>query len=890
MTETTSCLPAPQTWNEARNLAVCALKGQLAYLKRVKSGRQLTAGRPRKPVIDHARIMCDTAVRNVLWASQQYFIVIGDADPDNQEERLYVDLHRFEGQRLFFCISEDVRSHLGRMNAAGIHFYYIDDIEIQLKTRLLQVLKATREGPLVPQLWRPNESLWLERPNFENQGFNADQERAFAALTSKGAFFIWGPPGTGKTKVISAAVADALQHRRSVLVTSHTHIAVDNVLEKLIDSLPSPGILIRIPPVDREKISPRVSGQGTLLLDQAAAVLTNHKERLKAHAEKERECREHHDAVATELSRVTTELEQVDEVQIEAAEHAGAATSKVDHLKEHLTKVLREARETERSRAALAAEAGRLAFPDDFRREELEGQLSKMLVAESKAQELLTRLGSEHDALEHHRSFTQEQRTTVFSRAQDMSAVRRMFGLHRSHVKRANTLADELRGLARELQQSHQGRRQAERRLSSFHDSVKRAKEALTEHMLASEEHAQAQQRLMGASSKARQLRSRLEDIQQKLDQLLQRGSPINEGGDTEPQDFYAKKLRMTLNRREALNTELKEIQERQCQLENERRRIEDDFRSKRNDLLRNAPVIACTLTALMFNPVLAKRSFDVVIVDEVANANAASVLYAAAKGTRAVALVGDFLQNAPIAETDDPVGDLDKTSIAWQREDIFALAGITNKDSALAHGHCIPLSLQYRYPSIVADIVNSFCYEGLLDSHRHSAKEDGLTVIFVDTSQVLNYPLIKQNGSWWSPGGLALMVALAHRHPRCQLGFVTPYSAQAKLAEAEAKAKGLAIECGTAHRFQGKEVSVLIFDLMQDKMDRWVGAADLGAGRRGVSAAKLLNVALTRMQQRIYLIGDWSYVQSSHRPGMRAIAAQDGKPNFGRLSGKDLL
>ena len=42
---------------------------------------------------------------------------------------------------------------------------------------------------------------------------------------------MWGAPGTGKTTVILAAVRDALAHGRSVLVASHTHVAVDNVLE-----------------------------------------------------------------------------------------------------------------------------------------------------------------------------------------------------------------------------------------------------------------------------------------------------------------------------------------------------------------------------------------------------------------------------------------------------------------------------------------------------------------------------------------------------------------------------------------------------------------------------------------------------------------------------------
>lgn len=47
---------------------------------------------------------------------------------------------------------------------------------------------------------------------------------------------IQGPPGTGKTTVIAEIVHQLLEKDQKVLVTSQTHIAVDNVLEKLVDN------------------------------------------------------------------------------------------------------------------------------------------------------------------------------------------------------------------------------------------------------------------------------------------------------------------------------------------------------------------------------------------------------------------------------------------------------------------------------------------------------------------------------------------------------------------------------------------------------------------------------------------------------------------------------
>ncbi len=90
-----------------------------------------------------------------------------------------------------------------------------------------------------------------------------------------------------------------------------------------------------------------------------------------------------------------------------------------------------------------------------------------------------------------------------------------------------------------------------------------------------------------------------------------------------------------------------------------------------------------------------------------------------------------------------------------------------------------------------------------------------------------------------------------------------------------------LAVPAGTAHRFQGREFDRVIIDLMQDDQPRWVAAADLGGSARAVSAAKLLNVALTRGKQQIFLIGNWPFVVGCDTPGMRALAELEGKVNF---------
>lgn len=56
------------------------------------------------------------------------------------------------------------------------------------------------------------------------------------AVGNNNIFLVQGPPGTGKTTVIAEVVEQLVKKGEKVLVTSQTHIAVDNVLEKVSEN------------------------------------------------------------------------------------------------------------------------------------------------------------------------------------------------------------------------------------------------------------------------------------------------------------------------------------------------------------------------------------------------------------------------------------------------------------------------------------------------------------------------------------------------------------------------------------------------------------------------------------------------------------------------------
>ncbi|HUR62917.1 MAG TPA: AAA domain-containing protein [Candidatus Thermoplasmatota archaeon] len=75
----------------------------------------------------------------------------------------------------------------------------------------------------------------------DDAGLRPGQARALrcaANLRDGGVLLVQGPPGTGKTTVIARLLAQEARRGRTVLVTSHTHVAIDNALRKALRNQP----------------------------------------------------------------------------------------------------------------------------------------------------------------------------------------------------------------------------------------------------------------------------------------------------------------------------------------------------------------------------------------------------------------------------------------------------------------------------------------------------------------------------------------------------------------------------------------------------------------------------------------------------------------------------
>lgn len=876
----------PRTWAELREKVITAADAKLEQAIRDSKGIELP-GQPVPWDSTSAELsLVVGAVRGVYWKELRYFLVDEALDakrPENRHVAEYRAYHSRQG-RLRLTVPSEAQE--GLRDARRVRVFRVDQAELTFAQRWKSALDEMDRGPRVLDLWSttPEQLVpWAPDHLPPDEPLNPGQQNALAAMTTAGGFFVWGPPGTGKTKVIISAVHRALTQGRSVLVTSHTHVAVDNVLSGLVEAdsaygldIMRPGRVIRHG--NAEKVLPEVRDHRFLLLEKAAAVMTELEVRQKdlddelrrntGHPDRGRE-RETHDHLirqGVDIDRVRT-MRALEPERVEFA----AVTSRLGELG-----ALSEQLDGEIGGLSNDMEtfAGLDRQIETARRDRagLEDAASRWTVYLRQREEELTAASHELDAA---RARQEAAELRMYTRAA------RWFPWVASNRKLASLEADaRVSDLLADQQSAHAALRQAESALrhiageleacASREDPLERSRRRREEIRAELEARGRRRRSVLGESRELRERARELDETTggsaaQYAESRVMRGS----GHWDLVGDF------------DELLARVEELDEDRREIEKRIQRLEDEFRQHKSELLSTASVVATTLSALSFNHALHQRRFDVVIIDEAASAEAPAIVYAAAKADTTLAIVGDFLQNAPIAETDDAENAEQLEVVQWQTSDIFGLAGITDRASATQHPRCVAISRQYRYPPIIADLVNDFCYDGLLESHQKEDLSGQPVISFLDTSSLRDRGFTRTRGSWRCERTVDAAAELAAGICEGTIGYVTPYAPQASAAQRAFRAAGLDIEAGTSHRFQGREFDTVIVDLMQDERPRWVSAADLHGAQRAVSAAKLLNVALTRAKKKLYLIGDWNFVRGHDSPGMRALASLEARANF---------
>lgn len=301
-------------------------------------------------------------------------------------------------------------------------------------------------------------------------------------------------------------------------------------------------------------------------------------------------------------------------------------------------------------------------------------------------------------------------------------------------------------------------------------------------------------------------------------------------------------------------------------------------------------PVVSTTLASFgrLFQG-MERESLGWVLIDEAGQAPAAAVAGALWRARRAV-VVGDPLQIEPVVTVPRKLveslgrnnGMDDATITRWSPS---VQSAQTVSDRTMHLGAKIgdvwtglPLRTHRRCMNPMFDIANRIAYDDQMvqATAPKDVEPDLFASCWIDIqgsangkvinneiaalaqileSFLLNWPQIVNSKGERAPASVYVISPFRDVATACKDSVGPDSSLGRRFAK-----KKLVVGAGTVHTFQGKEASIVFLVL---------GSApgDAGAGSRSWAASKpnLLNVAVTRAQQRFYVIGnhvDWSKLQ----------------------------
>lgn len=314
------------------------------------------------------------------------------------------------------------------------------------------------------------------------------------------------------------------------------------------------------------------------------------------------------------------------------------------------------------------------------------------------------------------------------------------------------------------------------------------------------------------------------------------------------------------------------ELSNRQLEITEAIALLEKFVRDLRASLLDRARVVATTATQAMLSA-RDLREFDVVLIDEASMLPLPLSYLFAGMAQEQVVIAGDFRQLPAIALSDSHMVHL------WYTRDVFECSGVIDcVDDNREHPAIVALTTQFRSNETLCGLINDRFYGGRLRTHTSTAAP----LLYREPLAYLNrHPLVLVDSSPLAPRGhvhdksksnlvhalivrkIALSVASAGLCERPEgLGIIAPYRPQVHLIKELLEESGLgAASVGTVHRFQGSERDTMILDLTDSAPHK------LGTFLRPTSlrdtGARLLNVALSRARQHLFVVANLEHLKS---------------------------
>lgn len=667
-------------------------------------------------------------------------------------------------------------------------------------------------------------------------GFLPAQQDAYQACVQPGLHAVWGPPGTGKTRVLARAIEDHVRAGRRVLLVSTANVAVDNALKEIVNYLaPRPGEVLRVGPPHL----PELAANDDIQLHRLAARTTASVDSERQQVQDELTSMDNLD---DRVQKLDAELEDYDHAAYLAARERIANTERL--------KVQRAAL-TEAEQAVLDAQRTEHATRNALTRFEAE------VAASAPARTALAELNDLAGRLADVEALVATARSAVAHH--EFVLGQRGGWLRRARTRRALAVARRDLGDAQaHAAMQHQLLAPVMDRCRTVIGSV--TEEALArldrDTQIAAGRHADAE-RATKTATRA------LSTVRYEHDRLVRAGvasdHDIELVADCERQRWpqtHAERGTL-LAKQETAAHDRPELEARLRELTKRSARLRKDAEGV---IAKEAKVIATTLARSRAHPAVAGQRYDVVLVDEVGAAIVADVLLAVSYADRTATLLGDFLQLGPVAPEADKSDDQNVRK--WMLPESFAHCGIRAARHVADNRGCVGLRHQFRFGPNLRRLANDVVYKVL---------EDGVTVltgrppenteiVVVDVDGLDGLDTVYRSGKyagWWPVGALVSRSLVQHHAADSGgVGVVTTFKQQteatlATLRDADAH---LGVAVGTAHSFQGREFDSVVFDLVDDGRG-WISKARPDGDSFAHNGVRLFGVGITRARKRLYLI-----------------------------------
>ena len=209
------------------NKMMAALIAHIKYLK---------ASGSYKTVITNGQLTGQMAGRYVYRFDSEFASNLdreGDIDLEINDSRIAAQIVSLKDKSVELSLATDCGQRIDRAAVVSNNYLLQEKLKERIDTHRKKAGVRLGDQLLEPHKGDPRDTSGksLIKSNWD-QSLNKQQHTALESALKNKITYIWGPPGTGKTKVIASIIDSYNQNGLSVLLLSNTNIATDEALYK----------------------------------------------------------------------------------------------------------------------------------------------------------------------------------------------------------------------------------------------------------------------------------------------------------------------------------------------------------------------------------------------------------------------------------------------------------------------------------------------------------------------------------------------------------------------------------------------------------------------------------------------------------------------------------